>query len=82
MSWCRVILSLKLACARTQLGGRCGGCVQEDAVPAPQVPLKVLEFEYEMARTHEEKRAAAQKISDLMEVGTPQLCVRTVGVLI
>lgn len=56
--------------------------MQEDAVPAPQVPLKVLEFEYEMARTHEEKRAAAQKISDLMEVGTPQLCVRTVGVLI
>ena len=55
-------------------------CVQKDAVPAPDVPLKLLEFKYKMARTHEEKRTAAQDISDLMEVMLLQLCVKTVGV--
>ena len=54
--------------------------MQEDAVPAPDVPLKLLEFKYKMARTHEEKRKAAQDISDLMEVMLLQLCVKTVGV--
>ena len=37
-------------------------------MPAPDVPLKILEFKYKMAKTHEEKRRAAHKISDLMEV--------------
>ena len=45
-------------------------------MPAPQVALKILEFKYKMAKTHEEKRKAAKKISDLLEV---RLCVSMIA---
>ena len=61
-----MILSLMPASVCIQLDG--GGGVQVDAVPAPDVPVKILEFKYKTAKTHEEKRRAAQEISDLLEV--------------